>query len=48
MTEQAEKYHENEMKVIGMTFMGFLMGVGALLGIWFLSGMLQVLPKMLG
>jgi len=27
--------------------MGFFMGVGALCGIWFLSGLLQVLSKLL-
>jgi len=48
MSEKVEKYNENEMKLIGMTFMGFLMGLGAIVGIWFLVGMLEILPKMLG
>jgi len=47
MNEQATKHHEGEMVTLGMAFMGFLMGVGALCGIWFLSGLLQVLLKLL-
>jgi len=47
MAEQATKNHEKEMVTLGMAFMGFLMGVGALCGIWFLSGLLQVLSKLL-
>ena len=48
MTEHAKEYHEGEMVSLGMAFMGFLMGVGAILGIWFLSGLLQVMSKMTG
>jgi len=48
MTEQTENHHEREMVTLGMTFMGFLMGIGALCGIWFLSGLLQVLSKLMG
>ena len=48
MTEQATKHHESEMVTLGMAFMGFLMGVGAICGIWFLSGLLQVLSKLMG
>jgi len=48
MTEQAEQIHEREMVTLGMAFMGFLMGVGAILGIWFLTGLLQVLSKIMG
>jgi hypothetical protein len=48
MSQKVEKYNESEMKLIGMTFMGFLMGLGAILGIWFLVNMLEILPKMLG
>lgn len=48
MSAKVEKYNDSEMKLIGMTFMGFLMGLGAIVGIWFLVGMLELLPKMLG
>ena len=48
MTEYAEEIQEREMVTLGMAFMGFLMGVGAILGIWFLSGLLQVISKMMG
>jgi len=48
MTEQATKHHEGEMVTLGMAFMGFLMGAGAILGIWFLTGLLQVLSKLMG
>ncbi|MBW2505600.1 MAG: hypothetical protein JRD19_00850 [Deltaproteobacteria bacterium] len=47
MNGQATKHQEREMVTLGMAFMGFLMGVGALCGIWFLSGLLQVLSKLL-
>jgi len=48
MTEKTNDYHESEMVTLGMAFMGFLMGAGALCGIWFLSGLLQVLSKLMG
>ena len=48
MNEQAKQTHERELVTLGMAFMGFLMGIGAILGVWFLSGLLQVLSKMMG
>ena len=36
MTEDSKQIQDREMKTLGMAFMGFLMGVGAILGIWFL------------
>ena len=30
---------------MGIAFMGFLKGVGSILGIWFLIGLLQVMSK---
>ena len=48
MTEHVRESQEQEMVTLGMAFMGFLMGVGAILGIWFLSGLLQVISKMMG
>ena len=47
MIDHAAKMQHQEMTSLGMAFMGFLMGVGAILGIWFLSGMLVVLNKMI-
>ena len=48
MSEQVGRNNESEMVTMGMAFMGFMMGVGVLCGIWFLSGLLEVLSKMLG
>jgi len=48
MTEHVTEIQEQEMVTLGMAFMGFLMGVGAIFGIWFLSGLLQVISKMMG
>lgn len=48
MTEHAKQMQEREMMTLGMAFMGFLMGVGAILGVWFLSGFLQTLSIMMG
>jgi len=48
MSKKGEKHNDSEMKLFGMTFMGFLMGLGAILGIWFLAGLLQVLSKLKG
>ena len=48
MMEHAKQFQEREMVTLGMAFMGFLMGVGSILGIWFLSGWLQVLSHMMG
>ena len=47
MVDRTEKMQQQEMTTLGMAFMGFLMGVGAILGMWFLSGMLVVLNKMI-
>jgi len=46
--EKQVVHQQQEMVTIGMAFMGFLMGVGAILGMWFLTGLLQVLSKMMG
>ena len=48
MMENAKQFQEREMMTLGMAFMGFLMGVGSILGIWFLIGLLQVLSPMMG
>lgn len=46
MTDHVREYQEKEMMTIGMAFMGFLMGVGSILGVWFLSGFLRVIIEM--
>lgn len=43
-----KKNQEEEMYTMGMVFMGFFMAVAAISGIWFLSGLLGVLAKMMG
>jgi len=36
------------MTTLGMAFMGFMMGVGAILGMWFLSGLVPLVSVMMG
>jgi hypothetical protein len=48
MTEEAKQIQSQDMSGIGMAFMGFLMGVGSIVGIWFVAGLIQVLHKMMG
>ena len=49
MADEISKAHnDQEMVTLGMACMGFLMGVGAICGIWFLSGLFQMLSKMMG
>ena len=48
MTNKTEHLQNQEMSKVGMAFMGFLMGLGAILGIWFVSGLIQIFPKMMG
>ena len=48
MTDDLEKIQSREMDALGIAFMGFLMGVGTIVGIWFLVGLIQVLSKMMG
>lgn len=49
MADQTNKeFQEQEMVTMGMAFMGFLMGTGAICGIWFLTGLFQMLAKMMG
>ena len=45
--DQVEEYQKKEMTTLGMAFMGFMMGVGAILGIWFLSGLVPLVSMML-
>jgi len=48
MSEYVKTNRELETFSLGRTFMGLLMGVGAIAGIWLLSGLLQVLVKITG
>ena len=48
MSEYAGKDHKQEMFSIETAFMGFLMGIGAIGGIWFLSGLLELLTTSMG
>jgi hypothetical protein len=48
MSEYAGKDQEQEMFTLGTAFMGFLMGIGAIGGIWFLSGLLELLTTSMG
>ena len=48
MTDKTKQMQSQEMSKIGMAFMGFLMGLAAILGIWFVTGLVQIFPKMMG
>jgi hypothetical protein len=48
MTEYAGNNQEQEMFSLGKLFMGVLFGAGAIYGLWFLSGLVQVLVQMIG
>jgi len=48
MTEYAEKNQEREMFSLGIALKGFLLGVATISGIWLLSGLLEVLSKIMG
>ena len=45
MKEQAKEIYEQEMVALGKVFLGFLIGIGSLLGMWFVSGILYVILK---
>ena len=48
MTEQSIQEKQNrEMVSLGMAFMGFLMAMGAICGVWFVSGLIIVLTKLM-
>ena len=47
MSDNTKEIEYQEMDTVGMAFMGFLMGAGVILGIWFLSGLIQVISKMM-
>jgi len=43
MTEHIKEMYEQEVVTFGQAFIGFLLGVGSILGMWFLSGLLHVI-----
>jgi len=45
MKEHTKEIQEQEMFTFSMVFMGFLMGIGSVLGMWIVSGLLQVLAN---
>jgi len=48
MTEQKIQEKESQqMEPLGMAFMGFLMAMGAICGVWFVSGLIVVLTKLM-
>ena len=48
MTDQMIlKKQDQEMVSMGMAFMGFLMAMGSICGIWFVSGLIMVLSKLM-
>jgi hypothetical protein len=48
MTEYARKNQVQEMFSLGMAFKGFLIGVGAIGGIWVFTVLLQMFSKGMG
>ena len=48
MTEQRNQEKQNQaMEPLGMAFMGFLMAMGAICGVWFVSGLIVVFSKLM-
>ena len=48
MNEQMiQQKQDQEMVTLGMAFMGFLMAIGSICGVWFVSGLIVVLSKLM-
>ena len=45
MPKHREEIYEQEMLSLGKSFMGFLIGIGAVLSMWFFSGLYYVILK---
>ena len=43
MAENTKEIYEQEMVVLNKTFLGFLIGTGAIVSMWFLSGICYVI-----
>jgi len=43
MQEYTKEIYEQEMVILYKTFMGFLIGTGAILSMWFLSGIYYII-----
>ena len=48
MTEYVGNNQEQEMFSPGRAFMGILMGIGAITGLWLLSGLVEMFAKIFG
>ena len=48
MSNNISKSQAEELNAVGMSIMGFMMGVFAIGGIWFLGGFLLEVAKMIG
>ena len=42
-----QQKQDQEMVTLGMAFMGFLMAIGSICGVWFVSGLIVVLSKLM-
>lgn len=48
MSEYVSSNQEQEMFSLGRIFMGSLMGFATICGIWLLTGLIEVLARMMG
>ena len=45
MADYKEEIYEQEMYTLGKAFTGYLIGIGTILSMWFLSGLYYVILK---
>ena len=48
MTDRIEQLQSQEMSKVGMAFMGFIMGIASIFGIWFVVELIKIFPRMMG